>query len=106
RVEGDSVYVRIGQSPGGAAAPAFAAQPAPAPRAGGATAPAASAAAADRSIRNIDFRRGANGSGQIVVDLSDPRTTVDVRQEGGRIVVDFQNTSLPQELMRRLDVTD
>ncbi len=104
RVEGDSVYVRIGQSPGGAAAPAFAAQPAPNPRAGGA-APAATPAA-ERSIRNIDFRRGANGAGQIVVDLSDPRTTVDVRQEGGRIVVDFQNTSLPQELMRRLDVTD
>ena len=104
RIEGDSVYVRIGQSPGGAAAPAFAAQPAPNPRAGGA-APAATPAA-ERSIRNIDFRRGANGAGQIVVDLSDPRTTVDVRQEGGRIVVDFQNTSLPQELMRRLDVTD
>jgi type IV pilus assembly protein PilQ len=103
RVEGDSVYVRIGQSPGAAAAPAFAAQPAPAR---GATAPAATAAATDRSIRNIDFRRGANGAGQIVVDLSDPRTTVDVRQEGGRIVVDFQNTSLPQALMRRLDVTD
>jgi type IV pilus assembly protein PilQ len=105
RVEGDSVYVRIGQAPGGAAAPAFAAQPAPSNR-GGAAAPAAPAAAADRAIRNIDFRRGANGAGQIVVDLSDPRTTVDVRQEGGRIVVDFQNTTLPQELMRRLDVTD
>ncbi|HVY64957.1 MAG TPA: type IV pilus secretin PilQ [Gammaproteobacteria bacterium] len=105
RVEGDSVYVRIGQAPGAAAAPSFAAQPAPSPRAG-ASAPASPAAATERTIRSIDFRRGANGAGQIVVDLSDPRTTVDVRQEGGRIVVDFQNTSLPQELMRRLDVTD
>ncbi len=60
----------------------------------------------DRSIRNIDFRRGADGAGQVVVELNDPRTTVDVRQEGGRIVVDFQDTTLPQELMRRLDVTD
>ena len=60
----------------------------------------------DRSIRNIDFRRGPDGAGQIVVELDDPRTTVDVRQEGGRIVVDFQDTTLPQELMRRLDVTD
>ena len=105
RVEGDSVYVRIGQAPGAAAAPAFAAQPGPAPRSAGAASTAANASA-DRSIRNIDFRRGANGAGQIVVDLSDPRTTVDVRQEGGRIVVDFQNTTLPQDLMRRLDVTD
>jgi type IV pilus assembly protein PilQ len=104
RVEGDNVYVRLGQTPGEAAAPSFAAQPAPSPR-GGAAAPAA-APAGERSIRNIDFRRGPNGAGQIVVDLSDPRTTVDVRQEGGRIVVDFQNTTLPQELMRRLDVTD
>jgi type IV pilus assembly protein PilQ len=105
RVEGDSVYVRIGQGPGATATPAFAAQPAPANRGAGAAAPAANANV-DRSIRNIDFRRGPNGAGQIVVDLSDPRTTVDVRQEGGRIVVDFQNTTLPQDLMRRLDVTD
>ncbi len=101
RVEGDSIYVRVGQAPGQAAPPAFAAQQAPT----GAR-PAANAAAGERAIRNIDFRRGADGSGQVVVDLSDPRTTVDVRQEGGRIVVDFQNTSLPQELLRRLDVTD
>ena len=101
RVEGDSVYVTIGQAPGASAPPAFAAQPAPssAPR-------SAPAAAGERAIRNIDFRRGADGAGQVVVELNDPRTTVDVRQEGGRIVVDFQNTSLPQELLRRLDVTD
>ena len=100
RVEGNDVYVRIGQAPGAAATPVFTAQPSQNP------ATRAAAAAGDRSIRNIDFRRGADGAGQVVVDLSDPRTTVDVRQEGGRIVVDFQNTTLPQELMRRLDVTD
>jgi type IV pilus assembly protein PilQ len=100
RIEGNDVFVRIGQAPGAQAGPAFTAQPSP--RAGGATA----AAAGDRSIRNIDFRRGPDGSGQIVVDMSDPRTTVDVRTEGGRLVVDFQNTTLPQELLRRLDVTD
>ena len=66
----------------------------------------AAAASGERSIRNIDFRRGTDGAGQVVVELNDPRTTVDVRQEGGRIVVDFQDTTLPQELMRRLDVTD
>ncbi len=101
RVEGNSVYVLIGQAPGESAAPSFAAQPSQpsAPR-------AAAAASGDRSIRNIDFRRGTDGAGQVVVELNDPRTTVDVRQEGGRIVVDFQNTTLPQELMRRLDVTD
>jgi type IV pilus assembly protein PilQ len=104
RVQGNDVYVLIGQAPGAAAGPSFAAQPSQSsqPRA----AAAAAAASGDRSIRNIDFRRGADGSGQVVVELNDPRTTVDVRQEGGRIVVDFQDTTLPQELLRRLDVTD
>ncbi len=101
RVEGNSVIVLIGQGPGDGAATAFTAPQSQ----GGAAAPRA-AAPGDRSIRNIDFRRGPDGAGQIVVDLNDPRTTVDVRQEGGRIVVDFQDTTLPQELLRRLDVTD
>jgi type IV pilus assembly protein PilQ len=103
RVEGDSVYVLIGQGPSQSAGPSFAAQPSqgasPATR-------SAAPSSGDRSIRNIDFRRGTDGAGQVVVELNDPRTTVDVRQEGGRIVVDFQNTTLPQDLMRRLDVTD
>ncbi len=102
RVEGNSVYVTLGQAPGAPPQPAFAAQPAQQN-----AAPAAAAAVgSDRSIRNIDFRRGTDGAGQVVVELNDPRTTVDVREEGGRIVVDFQNTTLPAELMKRLDVTD
>jgi type IV pilus assembly protein PilQ len=104
RVEGDSVYVTIGQAPGSAPQPSFAAQPAP--RGAAPSAPAPAAVAGDRTIRNIDFRRGPDGAGQVVVELNDARTTVDVRQEGGRIVVDFQNTTLPAELMKRLDVTD
>jgi type IV pilus assembly protein PilQ len=101
RVEGNNVVVVIGQGPGGSTAVA-----AQQPQRGGAAPRAAAAAPGDRSIRNIDFRRGSDGAGQIVVDLNDPRTTVDVRQEGGRIVVDFQDTALPAELLRRLDVTD
>jgi type IV pilus assembly protein PilQ len=100
RVEGNNVVVVIGQGPGGAQAVAQQRQ------SGGAAPRPAAAPPIARSIRNIDFRRGSDGSGQIVVDLNDPRTTVDVRQEGGRIVVDFQDTALPQELLRRLDVTD
>jgi type IV pilus assembly protein PilQ len=103
RTEGNTVFVLLGQGAGDGAAPAVAAQPS---QGGGAAPRAAAVPAGDRSIRNIDFRRGPDGAGQIVVDLSDPRTTVDVRTEGGRIVVDFQDTALPQELLRRLDVTD
>jgi len=103
RVQGDSVYVTLGQAPGGAPQPSFAAQPAPSAAAGGG---AASAQAGPRAIRNIDFRRGTDGAGQVVVELNDPHTTVDVREEGGRVVVDFQDTAIPNELMKRLDVTD
>jgi type IV pilus assembly protein PilQ len=103
RVEGDSVYVTLGQAPGGAPQPSFAAQPAPSAAPAGA---AAGAQAAQRSIRNIDFRRGTDGAGQVVVELNDPHTTVDVREEGGRVVVDFQDTAIPNDLMKRLDVTD
>jgi type IV pilus assembly protein PilQ len=59
-----------------------------------------------RSVNNIDFRRGSDGSGRIIVELTDARVPADLRQEGGRIVVDFAKTSLPESLMQRLDVTD
>ncbi|MCX8115751.1 MAG: AMIN domain-containing protein, partial [Burkholderiaceae bacterium] len=75
-----------------------------------AAAPAAAAATAaaetGRTLRGIDFRRGAEGEGRIVVDLSDPNTSVDIRQQGQNVIVDFLNTSLPEALRRRLDVTD
>lgn len=106
RVEGDTVFVVLGQeSSGGQSASTFAGQPV---STGAMGAPAArpAAPAGPRSVGNIDFRRGADGAGQVVVELSDPRTSVDVREEGGRIVVDFRDTQLPSELMRRLDVTD
>jgi type IV pilus assembly protein PilQ len=59
-----------------------------------------------RSVSNIDFRRGSDGSGRVVVELTDAKVPADLRQEGGRIVVNFAKTSLPENLMQRLDVTD
>jgi len=58
------------------------------------------------SVNNIDFRRGVKGEGRIVVTLSDPKTIVDMREEGGKIVADFLNSTLPEKLQRRLDVVD
>jgi type IV pilus assembly protein PilQ len=58
------------------------------------------------SVRDIDFRRGRNGEGQIVIDLSDSTTGIDLRQQGKSIVVEFPQTALPQNLERRYDVTD
>ena len=64
------------------------------------------AAPGSRSISNVDFRRTRDGGGRVVVNLTDPSTPVDIRQEGGRVVAVFKDTSLPAELMRRLDVMD
>ncbi len=59
-----------------------------------------------RTLRGIDFRRGGENEGRVVVDLSDPNTNVDIRQQGNSVIVDFQNTTLPDSLKRRLDVSD
>jgi type IV pilus assembly protein PilQ len=61
---------------------------------------------AQHAIREVDFRRGKGGEGRLVVDLSDASTGIDIRQQGQNIVVDFLKTSLPENLKRRLDVTD
>jgi type IV pilus assembly protein PilQ len=55
-------------------------------------------------IQNIDFVRGKNGEGRILVDLSDSRVGVNVRNAGKTVVIDFNNTELPESLQRRLNV--
>ncbi len=71
-----------------------------------AAAAGAAPAAAQQALRDLDFRRGANGEGRIVVDLPNSQVPVDVRQAGNQIHVDFLRTALPPTLRRRLDVTD
>ena len=62
--------------------------------------------AAGAMIRDIDFRRGAEGEAQILVDLSDPNVGINIREQGKNILVDFIETGLPNELDRKLDVID
>src|SRR5210317_14150 len=64
------------------------------------------AAPGSRAISAVDFRRTRDGCGRVIINLTDPSTPVDIRQEGGRVVAVFKDTSLPAELMRRLDVND
>jgi type IV pilus assembly protein PilQ len=61
---------------------------------------------AKQSLRDIDFRRGNNGEGRIIVDLSSANTGIDIRQQGRSVIVDFINTTVPRNLVRRLDVGD
>lgn len=67
---------------------------------------AAAAPAPAQLLRDLDFRRGSNGEGRIVVDLPNGQVAVDVRQVGAQILVDFLKTGVPPSLRRRLDVTD
>lgn len=64
------------------------------------------AAAHGQSVHDIQFRRGVEGEGRIVVDLSSAETGIDIRLQGGNLVVDFLGTALPEHLQRRTDVTD
>ncbi|MDR2216349.1 MAG: AMIN domain-containing protein, partial [Nevskiaceae bacterium] len=102
RVEGNRVIVMLGAGAGVAAA----AGPVAAQAVAASAAPAQGLPAGGRSIRSIDFRRGNDGAGRVVVQLSDPRTPVNVRQQGNQILVDFAGTVLPSQLQRRFDVTD
>ncbi len=68
--------------------------------------PSAVVGVQSQSIRDVDFRRGTNGEGRIVVDLSSANTGIDIRQQGKSVIVDFVNTTVPRNLVRRLDVLD
>ena len=58
------------------------------------------------SLRDIDFRRGSDGAGRVIVELPNNQVGVDIRQQGTTLVVEFLRSSLPDSLRRRLDVTD
>lgn len=57
-------------------------------------------------LKDIDFRRGNDASGRIVVGLSNNEVGVDIRQQGQTLVVEFLKSALPEGLRRRLDVAD
>ncbi|MFH1660941.1 MAG: type IV pilus secretin PilQ [Pseudomonadota bacterium] len=58
------------------------------------------------AVSDVLFRRGKDGEGRIIVDLSDAGTGIDIRQQGANLVVDFMKTTVPDRLRRKLDVTD
>ena len=99
RRDGNSVVITLGDAMVDDGVTRFAgATASPAPR--------SYASAGSRSVDSVDFRRTREGGGRVTVDLSDPSTPVDIRQEGNRVIAEFKNVSLPAELMRRLDVVD
>jgi type IV pilus assembly protein PilQ len=95
RVDGNNIIVMLGS----ATHTMSAAAPAPSSAGGGGT-------VAARAIRSIDFRRGADGAGRVIVKLTDPHTQINLHQIGNQIVVEFAGADLPQNLMRRYDAAD
>ena len=57
-------------------------------------------------LKDVDFRRAADGSGRVVVTLPNNQVGVDIRQQGQNLVVDFMKSTLPEGLRRKLDVSD
>lgn len=57
-------------------------------------------------LKDLDFRRGPDGAGRVVVDLPTNQVGVDIRQQGQTLVVEFLRSTLPEGLRRRMDVTD
>jgi len=96
RIEGNTLLVQL--QPGVQAAPV----------AGGALGAAFAPAGPVRTqaLADIDFRRGVQNTGRVLVELPNSQVGVDVRQQGRHLVVEFQQSSLPEGLRRRLDVSD
>ncbi len=58
------------------------------------------------ALKEIDFRRGPDGTGRVIVSLPSTQVGVDIRQQGQSLVVEFLRSTLPDTLRRKLDVTD
>jgi len=92
----DSLVMTIGSN--SAAAPATA-------NSTGTTAATQSASTPD-TLAGVDFRRGNNGEGRVIIDLGSPRVPVDLSELGGKIRLTMDGIAVPADLRRRLDVTD
>ena len=101
RVEGNDLYVLVGDSSAAAARPSVSA-----PASVAAVPPKKTYGPQPKAISNIDFQRGEQGEGNIVITLSDASVSPDIQEQGGKIRLDFAKTELPESLRVRLDVKD
>ena len=102
RADGNNLYVVIGEGASSSAS----ARPVAAAAAVSTAVPVKSYAAQGKAISNIDFQRGEQGEGNVVITLSDASVSPDIQEQGGKIRLDFAKTQLPEALRVRLDVKD
>jgi len=62
--------------------------------------------ASEHAVKKIDFRRGTDGEGRVVIVLSDPKVAIDMRQQGEMVILDFLDTSIEEAMALVLDVAD
>lgn len=101
RVEGNDLYVLVGDSSAVASRPS-----ASVPASVAAVPPKKTYGPQPKTISNIDFQRGEQGEGNVVITLSDASVSPDIQEQGGKIRLDFAKTELPESLRVRLDVKD
>jgi len=102
RVDGKNLFVVLGESAGAGGAAAVS----PVTAAPVAVSAPAKFASVGKAIENIDFRRGDDGAGNVIISLSDPSISPTIEEQGGKIRVIFDKTQLPESLRVRLDVQD
>lgn len=105
RVEGNNYIVEVGGVQGG-----YVAQTSPVgtvASAVGSSEEQSQARGPERHrVTDIDFRRGDEGEGRVIINLSDDNVRADVRSTGEGVRLSLTNVFLPEALRRRLDVTD
>jgi len=102
KVEGDTIVVTVGSTLQASAKTTNSSIA----RAATSVGKAPSTSGGGSSINKIDFRRGSDGSGRIIIQLSSSRVTPDLKQEGGRMIVNIPKAAIDDALLRRLDVVD
>lgn len=58
------------------------------------------------TIRDLQFQRGTEGEGRLVLQLSDPSADVNVFSERGDVKIEFIDTDIPERLLRNYNVVD
>jgi len=99
RIEGNSLFLVVGQESSGDYV-----KPSSDPNA--LTARVEQVARERSSINDLQFQRAGGGEARLTLELSNPSVDVNVFSERGDIRVQFLDTSVPEHLMRRFDVTD
>jgi len=105
RVAGNNLFVVVGGAPTVNANNAAAVSPV-APVAQSVVQAPKPFVSAGKSVRGIDFQRGAQGEGNVVIELSEPGINPDIQESGGKIRLNFPRTQLPEQFRSRLDVKD